>query len=387
MLPIFLPNRMNTIWHLHPIQLTTCYWFKNVILLDKSLFDDNSSLFIQLIYYWCWRYFIFFLLFNFYLTYFLHCLWVKSFHLNLLWWLIFFYWRFKSLGWSLSLDRARSVWLSVNLLDISKLFGQVHWIVLVLCNCHWLIILFTEISWLWISFIVLLLFDVLLKQCQCLSSHPDFLLYLIFLVFADIPVKLEKLISIWLNFSLKHFFKSLDKFQSKIALLNWVKKSRIFDLKINHKLKSIISFKKTINITERTSNNGQERWNISIFNTFVNHIHLTSNTKHMSYENKISSPVQSIIRFIKLIHHCWILWWDESFELNTLDVIIKYLSCFRFWYHRHYHLLCVFVFAKHCEHFYSSLKDCVLVYFYIVLVVCHLEIGKNLKFIKLIFRV
>ena len=159
-------------------------------------------------------------------------------------------------------------------------------------------ILFTKISWLGTSFVILLLFYILLKQCQCLSSNSNFLLYLIFLILADVPVKLEKLISIWLNISLKHFLESLDKFQSKITLLNRIEKPWIFYLKINHKLKSIVSFKKPINITKRTSNNSQERWNISIFNTLVNHIHLTSNTKHMPYENKIPSPVQSIISFI-----------------------------------------------------------------------------------------
>ena len=50
----------------------------------------------------------------------------------------------------------------------------------------------------------------------------------------------------------------------------------------------------------------------------------------MPDEDEISSSVQSVVRFVELIHKGRILGGDVGFELRALDVVVIEMSCLRF---------------------------------------------------------
>ena len=85
-------------------------------------------------------------------------------------------------------------------------------------------------------------------------------------------------------------------------MLNWVKHAFVAEFEVNHEFDPFVPFEEAIDVAEFTSNDGHEGRIVDIFHTLVDHVHCISQTEDMPDKYKVSGSVQSVIRFVYLIH-------------------------------------------------------------------------------------
>lgn len=144
--------------------------------------------------------------------------------------------------------------------------------------------------------------DLFSDITKSFSFHSDLVFNLICLVFADIPIQLEKFIQIGADLSRSYLFKASEVLYCQIFLLKRVQKSSILNLKVSNQFNNIFFFNNPENIAKFSPDDGKKWWIVGIFYAFINHIYFISVVEDMSDEHKISTSVQSIVRFVYLIH-------------------------------------------------------------------------------------
>lgn len=190
--PLSFPNRM-PIFRLHKFNSCIVLRLKTILSFNECSINDNHAIGIEISFDIIIVNNFMFCLLDINLSYFLHCLLVKSFYLYFLYWLWwelfcvgwwnsnFVYWWNAFLVWFRWFIRM-TWWLDWILFDRgNSRIGDLYSIIsrLLLCKFN----LFN-----WLLFYSLLVLELLVNHVDCSSSESDLVLNFVSLVFVNVPV-------------------------------------------------------------------------------------------------------------------------------------------------------------------------------------------------------